>query len=194
MILAAAGYAGDSSVDPRLLQQMRLLSNGNDPFCTGGYSANDERNATAELKANGLQNAYWTFNTYQASPGAGAPSPATVQAGIQGYRLHGMSLGQLLDIYLNLANDTFGEVVTCGLNNGAGILVGGVYAGRIVAGCAQLPNQGQVGMEKEFNTSMPRASVARRATRSSACAPISSTTSCCSSMATGRTPPPARRP
>ena len=48
VMLAAASYAGDTSADARLLQQMRLLLGGsNDPFGTGGYSANDERNATA---------------------------------------------------------------------------------------------------------------------------------------------------
>jgi hypothetical protein len=253
VMLAAAAYAGDTSVDARLLQQMRLLLSGaNDPFCTGGYSANDERNATAmyaiakltpriwsqlttaevkkidlvmeaalvadlyltadktngsgppvsfmgdknfnrdwnpnyregmigavlvgteyfdgqqateallagydhaaftaDLKANGLDNAYWTFSTYQTNPASGAPSPQTVQQGIADYRLYGLTLGQLLDIYLNLANDTFSEVVTCGLNDGAGILVGGLQAGTIVAGCDALPNKGATGMEKEFNS------------------------------------------
>jgi hypothetical protein len=253
VMLAAAAYAGDTSVDARLLEQMRhVLGNGNDPFGTGGYAANDERNVTAmyaiakrtpriwgqltadevqtidtimkatlvasayltadatnassvpagfdgstnhdrdwnpnyregmigavlvgteyfggqaateslldgydhaaftaEIQARGLDNLYWTFSTYERTPGAGAPSPATVAQGLQGYRLYGLTLGQLLDIYLNLASDTFSEVVACGLNDGAGILVGGVDAGRIVAGCAGLPNLGEVGMEKEFNS------------------------------------------
>src|SRR5581483_10935555 len=48
VVLALAALQGDTSVDTRLLQQMRqLLSNSNDPFGTGGYAANDERNATA---------------------------------------------------------------------------------------------------------------------------------------------------
>jgi hypothetical protein len=42
--------------------------------------------------------------------------------------------------------------VACGLNAGAGILVGATYAGRIVAGCPGLPNAGAVGMEKEFDS------------------------------------------
>jgi len=107
---------------------------------------------TAELQARGLDHLYWTFGTYLNDPGAGAPSPQTVAQGLQGYRLYGMTLGQLLDIYVNLATDTFSEIATCGLNDGAGILVGGVYAGRIVAGCDTLPNKGEVGMEKEFNS------------------------------------------
>jgi hypothetical protein len=253
VMLAAAAYTGNMSVDARLLQQMRfLLGNGNDPFATGGYAANDERNATAmfaiakrtpriwnqltsaevrnvdlimeatlvadvyatadktnatappvtfdgstnsnrdwnpnyregmigavlvgteyfggqapteallaaydhaaftkELEANGLSNAYWTYDTYQSNPSAGAPSPQTVQQGIVGYSMHGITLGRLLDLYLYLANDTFAATIGCGLNGGAGILVGKVYAGRIVSGCSGLPNLGAAGMEKEFDS------------------------------------------
>jgi hypothetical protein len=253
VILAAAAFAGDTSADARLLQQMReVLGGSKDPFGTGGYAANDERNVTAmfaiaklmpriwsqlsaaevhkidlimqatlvadiyltadstnvsgvpvgfdgdtnhdrdwnpnyregmigavlvgteyfggqapvqamldaydhaafaaELQAQGLSNLYWTFSTYQRTPAAGAPSPATVEQGIKNYAMHGITLRQLLDMYVYLAMDTFGATVTCGLNDGAGILVGGVYAGRIVAGCAGLPNLGAVGMEKEFDS------------------------------------------
>src|SRR5215831_112806 len=249
VVLAAAAYTGDTSVDTRLLQQIReVLGNNKEPFSTGGYAANDERNVTAMfaiakrtariwgqlsaaeihtidtimeatlvadvyatadstnlggpprtfdgssnsnrdwnpnyregmigavlvgteyfggqqpteallggydhaaftagLQTAGLNNLYWTFSTYQTN--SAAPSPQTVQQGIRGYTIYGMTLGQLLDLYLNLANDTFSATVSCGLNGGAGILVGGVYAGRIVSGCSGLPNLGAVGMEKEF--------------------------------------------
>src|SRR5262249_12436241 len=48
IILAAAAFAGDTSVDTRLLLQMReVLATGKNPFATGTYAANDERNATA---------------------------------------------------------------------------------------------------------------------------------------------------
>jgi hypothetical protein len=106
----------------------------------------------ADLQANGLTNAYWTFSLYQTTPSSGAPNPQTVQQGIQGYAMHGITLGQLLDMYVYLADDTFGAHVNCGLNNGAGILVGAVYAGRIVTGCSGLPNVGALGMEKEFDS------------------------------------------
>ncbi len=253
VVLAAAAYTGDTTVDARLLQQMRLLLSGsNDPFGTGGYSANDERNATAmyaiakrtpriwsqltaaethkidlimeatlvadvyatadktnasgppltfdgsnnsnrdwnpnyregmigavlvgteyfggqapteamlaaydhaaftsSLQSNGLSNLYWTFSTYISNPSAGAPSPQTVQQGITGYAMHGITLGQLLAMYVYLANDTFSATVACGLNAGAGILVGSVYAGRVVSGCAGLPHLGASGMEKEFDS------------------------------------------
>ncbi len=107
---------------------------------------------TAELAAQGLDQTNWTFATYQTTPAAGAPSPQTVQAGIQGYAMHGITLDHLLDMYVYLADDTFSATVACGLNGGAGILVGSVYAGKIVSGCAQLPNLGKVGMEKEFDS------------------------------------------
>jgi hypothetical protein len=253
VMLAAAAYMGDTSVDARLLQQMReLLATGKDPFGTGGYAANDERNATAmyaiakriprifgqlsatevhkidlimeatlvadvyatadktnmggpprtfdgstnsnrdwnpnyregmigavlvgteyfggqtpteallasydhaafttQLQTNGLSNLYFTFNTYQSSPSAGAPSPQAVEQGITGYSMHGITLGQLLDLYVYLANDTFSATVGCGLNGGAGIVVGGVSAGRVVSGCSGLPNVGAAGMEKEFDS------------------------------------------
>jgi hypothetical protein len=107
---------------------------------------------TASLTAAGLDQTYWTFDTYASNPGAGAPSPATVQAGVQGYAMHGIPLDHVLDMYTYLSDDTFGATIACGLNGGAGILVGSVYAGRIVSGCDQLPNVGQAGMEKEFDS------------------------------------------
>ena len=252
VVLAEAAYAGDTSVDAQLLKQMRyLLANGNDPFATGGYSANDERNATAmyaiakqvpriwsqltatevhaidlvmeatlvadvyatadktnmggngvvtfdgvsnnrdfnpnyregmigavlvgaeyfggqapveamlasydhvafagQLKSAGLTNALWTFTLYMTNPSSGAPSPQTVQQGITGYAMHGITLGQLLDMYVYLADDTFSATVSCGLDGGAGIDVNGTYAGHIVSGCAGLPNVGAKGEEKEFD-------------------------------------------
>jgi len=116
-------------------------------------AAYDHAAFTAGLQTNGLQNAYWTFSTYQTNPSAGAPTPATVQQGIQSYSMHGMTLGQLLDIYLYVAGNTFNGTVSCGLDGGAGILVNGVYAGRIVSGCSGLPNAGAMGQEEEFNSS-----------------------------------------
>jgi hypothetical protein len=107
---------------------------------------------TAKLQAAGLVNAYWTYSTYTRNPAAGAPSPSTVKQGIQNYAMHGITLDRLLDMYVYLASDTFSATVTCGLNGGAGILSNGVYAGRLVAGCAGLPNKGVAGMEKEFDS------------------------------------------
>jgi hypothetical protein len=249
IILAAAAYAGNTSVDTRLLQQIReVIASGKDPFVTGGYAANDERNVTAmfaivkktpriwsqlttgevakidmimkaslvsdawltadktnasgvpvgfdgdtnhdrgwnpnyregmigavlvateyfggqtaaeailesyshtaftsEIQASGLTNLYWTYGTLTRSPGSGAPTAAAVEAGIKGFQLYGKNLGQLLDVYVNLAEDTFSATVACGLNGGAGIN----GAGKIVAGCSALPNVGSVGMEKEFDS------------------------------------------
>jgi hypothetical protein len=113
-------------------------------------TAYDHAAFTNQLQAAGLTHLYQTFDTYQANPSAGAPSPQTVQQGILGYAMHGITLGHLLDMYVYLANGTFSATVSCGLNGGAGILTGGVYAGRIVSGCSGLPNVGSVGMEAEF--------------------------------------------
>ncbi len=55
-------------------------------------------------------------------------------------------------MYLALVSDTFGTVVSCGLNNGAGVMVGGNASGTLVAGCAGLPNKGKTGQLKEFDS------------------------------------------
>jgi hypothetical protein len=133
-------------------------------------AAYDHAAFTAGLKTAGLNNLSWTFSTYMTNPGAGAPSPQTVQQGITGYAMHGITLGQLLAMYLYLATDTFSATVACGVNAGAGILVGSVYAGKIVTGCPGLPNVGASGMEKEFdstdaNGARSDASYARLGTR-----------------------------
>ena len=115
-------------------------------------AAYDHAAFAQQLQAAGLSHLYQTFHTYQATPSAMAPSPQTVQQGIQGYAMHAMTLAQLLDLYVYLAGDTFSGQVACGLNSGAGIQSGSVYAGRITAGCSSLPNLGSVGMEKEFDS------------------------------------------
>jgi hypothetical protein len=116
-------------------------------------AAYDHAAFTTELQSSGLANLYWTFSTYQTMPTLGAPSPQTVQQGVVGYAMHGITLGQLLDMYVYLANNTFSAKVSCGLNGGAGIVVSGVHAGTIVSGCSGLPNVGALGMELEFDTS-----------------------------------------
>jgi hypothetical protein len=119
---------------------------------TAMLASYDHAAFTAELQAQGLQNLYWTFSTYMMNPSAGAPSPQTVEAGITGYSMHGITLDQLLAMYVYLASNTFSATVSCGLNDGAGVQAGSVYAGRIVSGCSGLPNLGKVGMELEFDS------------------------------------------
>ena len=116
-------------------------------------AAYDHAAFTTELQKSGLANLYWTFSTYKTMPSAGAPSPQAVQQGIAGYAMHGITLGQLLDMYVYLASNTFSANVSCGLNGGAGIVVNSVHAGTIVSGCSGLPNVGALGMELEFASS-----------------------------------------
>jgi hypothetical protein len=125
---------------------------GGESAVTAMMASYDHAAFTAQLQTMGLNNLYWTFSTYLVSPSAGAPSPATVQAGITGYAMHGITLGQLLDMYVYLGSNTFSANVSCGLNGGAGILYNGVYAGRLVAGCSGLSNEGSLGMELEFDS------------------------------------------
>ena len=119
---------------------------------TAMLASYDHAAFTADLQAQGLQNLYWTFSTDMTNPSAGAPSPQTVEAGITGYSMHGITLDQLLAMYVYLASNTFSATVSCGLNNGAGVQAGSIYAGPIVSGCSGLPNVGKVGMGLEFDS------------------------------------------
>jgi hypothetical protein len=100
----------------------------------------------ADLNANGLPNAYETFNWKAANPSSAAPSGSMIEAAVRSYRFFGLTLADYLRIYQSLAGDTYQGTVNAGLNNGAGIN----GAGRIVSGADTLPNKGVQGMLKEF--------------------------------------------
>jgi hypothetical protein len=104
----------------------------------------------ADVQAAGLSNLYQTFNWKAANPGSIAPSGATIQSTVRaGYHYYGHALTDVMGIYGELLDDTYGMTVNAGLNGGAGI--GG--AGKIVSGADTLPNPGAVGMLKEFDSS-----------------------------------------
>jgi hypothetical protein len=106
-----------------------------------------------QLQGAGLTHLAAVFNTYATNPSSGAPAPATVQNAIRNYRYKGLTLDQLFDIYVLLANDTFSGTVDCGLNNGTGVLLpDGQHSGYLLDGCAVLPNKGMVGQLKEFRS------------------------------------------
>lgn len=252
VVLAVASFAGNTSSDTRLLQQIRTsITGGNEPCANGGYPAQHERHATgmfaiakqtpriwnqlttaektkidlvmkaafvasvfttadnnpyilagsqqytldgdsnldrnwnpnyregmlggvlvgmvyfggptaanavlnnynhasflAELNANGLSNAYMTFNWKAANPSSNAPTGTMIQNGIKNYKSHGSTLSSYMAIYNDLVSDTYGKNVHAGINNGAGIN----GAGKIVSGAATIPNPGVIGMLQEFDS------------------------------------------
>jgi hypothetical protein len=108
-----------------------------------------------ELNANGLSNAYMTFNWKAANPTSNAPTGTMIQNGIKNYKSHGSSLTDYSDIYYDLVTDTYGRNVSPGLNDGAGVQ----GMGMIVSGAATLPNKGVMGMLTEFAASNNRSSL-----------------------------------
>ena len=148
---------------------------------------------TASLQSAGLNNLYWTFSTYMTNPGSGAPSPETVQQGIQGYAMHGMTLGQLLQMYLYLADDTFSAKVTWRRQRRrAGILVvQRCMRARSSPGAPAFRISAPRAWRRSSTAPTPTAPAATRATRASARGRTSSTSSSSSCMATGRSRAPA---
>ena len=130
MLLVGASYFGSGSAAQAVLD---------------GY---DPAAFLAELRAAGFTNMAETFSWLADHPSSGAPAPAAVAAAVRGFRYHGLALTQPMEILWRLTADTYGEHVNCGLNGGAGINGAGV----IVSGCAGLPNQGTIGMLKEFDS------------------------------------------
>jgi hypothetical protein len=106
----------------------------------------------AELRAAGFTNMAETFAWKAENPGSDAPDPAAIAAAVRGYRYYGFSLTQPMEILWKLTEDTFQKRVNCGLNGGAGVNSSQGPAGLIVTDCAGLPNQGALGMLKEFDT------------------------------------------
>lgn len=102
----------------------------------------------AELSANGLTNAYLTFNWKAANPSSAAPTGTMIQNGIKNYKSHGLGISNYTEIYNDLVTDTYGEYVSSGINGGAGF---NGY-GKIVSGAATLPNPGAMGMLQEFDS------------------------------------------
>ena len=256
IVMAIAAFTGDSSVDARLLEQMRrVIGDNRDPFGNGGYMAQHERmmtgmfaiakrtprvwdqltadevaridlvmeatlvgsshttsDANAESSPTGIDgdtnlNRGWNPNFREGMVGAmivstlyfggreptdallngydhtsfidalddaglthlhdvfaasGGPSASALEAGITDYRYLGSHLGQLPEIFRALTENTYGGTVACGLNDGAGVDVGGgETSGRIESGCDSLPNLGAPGQLLEFDSldgSGPRSS------------------------------------
>ncbi len=104
----------------------------------------------AELQSRGLPNLVRTYN----STDPNAPASGEVEAAVrQAYVYHGVPHSDLLGLYNDLTMFTYDRVVSCAANPGnVGILGNnGVWGGYMVSNCASLPNQGQVGMLREFD-------------------------------------------
>lgn len=85
------------------------------------------------------------LETHQRS---GSPSDPQIESALRApYSAFDISLSDILGLYFNLTDDTYSKTVGCGLNGGAGIFGGGY-----VENCDGLPNVGQLGMLKEFDS------------------------------------------
>jgi hypothetical protein len=116
----------------------------------------------SELQAAGLTNTYRIFNWAADYPDSSAPSGAQIEANIRNYRYFGDRLKSPMSQLYNLTVFTYGGTVSCGLNNGEGILEGSTPTGVIVSGCESLPNIGSIGMLAEFasgDAQGPRSSI-----------------------------------
>lgn len=111
----------------------------------------------------GLSNAYRTFTWKAAHPDSAAPTGDQIESAVHDWSLWGVHLDDPMGIEADLALNTYGGTVECGLNGGTGVLLpDGTYSGVIDSGCAELPHVGQPGMLLEF------ASVDANGARSSA--------------------------
>ncbi|MEK6555396.1 MAG: hypothetical protein AABZ31_09160 [Bdellovibrionota bacterium] len=97
----------------------------------------------ARLKKANVANLVETYTFNTASPGAVAVETTLHKA----WAYHGITLDNIMGLYLNLTDYTYSKTVNCGLNNGAGSNGGGF----ILKNCAILPNKGKVGMLMEFD-------------------------------------------
>ncbi len=103
----------------------------------------------AQLHAAGLTNAAVTFDWKKNHPESNAPDGAMIAAGIKNYRYKEIdSLADPMDLYYRLTVNTYGAKVNAGLNAGKGIDGGGV----LQSGIENLPNVGEDGMLKEFDS------------------------------------------
>jgi hypothetical protein len=107
----------------------------------------------ADVRANGLTNLADTFNYAVDHPSAGAPSSSSVASTVKTFKYKGLAVTDVMPMYWKLTSNTFAATVSCGLNNGAGYSTANGQMGMVVSGCSTLPNQGQVGMALELDSS-----------------------------------------
>ena len=111
----------------------------------------------------GLSNIHETFTWKAKHPESNAPTGEMIEKVIRNFVYKGMTLQDYMKIYWYLTSDTYGKMVNCGLRDGQGMMLpDGTRAGMLLEGCEQLPNKGQIGMLKEFDSvdaNGPRSSV-----------------------------------
>jgi hypothetical protein len=109
-------------------------------------AAYDHTEFLNKLRANNMKNLLSTY----ANPAG--PSAAFIQAGLRKlvngtiYRFHNISERNLAGLFNYIASRTFSAIISCGLNDGAGI----DGFGKIAKNCNLLPNVGLKGMILEF--------------------------------------------
>ena len=106
----------------------------------------DHAKFTEELKAAGLTNTHDIFTWLANNPDSGAPTPEMINESLHGFSYHGKDVTKPMDLFIGLAEKTYGAVVAAGLNNGEGRDGGG----KIAQNADKLPNVGKKGMLFEF--------------------------------------------
>ena len=99
-----------------------------------------------ELRAAGLSNTYDIFTKAISNPESGAPDAERINKSLRGFRYLEQDIAKPMDLYIGLAEHTYGAVVSSGLNNGAGKDGGG----KIVKNADAVQNIGKKGMLWEF--------------------------------------------
>lgn len=115
----------------------------------------DHESFAAHLCSVGLDNSCATFNWKKNHPDSIAPTGEQIESAVRDWSLWGVPIEDTMGLAADLAFETYGRDVACGLNDGAGIPVADAprgVAGVIDSGCEGLPNLGQPGMLLEFDS------------------------------------------
>jgi hypothetical protein len=106
----------------------------------------DHAKFVEELAAAGLSNTHDIFTRAINKPESGAPDAERINKALRNFRYLEQNIAKPMDLYIGLAENTYGAVVAAGLNNGAGKDGGG----KIVKNADAVQNIGKKGMLFEF--------------------------------------------
>jgi len=107
----------------------------------------DHAKFVEELKTAGLTNTHEIHNWKAIYPDSEAPMPEEINESLRGFRYFGKDVTNPMELYIGLAEFTYGAKVNAGLNGGAGKDGGG----KLVKNTDKLPNVDKKGMLLEFD-------------------------------------------
>lgn len=131
-VVAASAYFGES-------ESRRIL----DDFDLDSF--------LADTRAAGLTNIATIYSTSLTNPSVEAPTGAQIAAAVDDWSAFGIGLDDPMGLILNLADDTYAAVVTCGLNGGSGVQGStGEVGGMVNGACSAVSQLGRTGMIREL--------------------------------------------